>query len=130
MGGQKLQAADLEAALRAHDAVADAAVVGVPTGPAGDETLHAFVTLEPGLAPTDVLQADIKGWLRREVGAHAVPAEVRFVRGLPKARSGEVVRSILRKVAAGDVKDLGDLSALADPSVIDDLVAGRTPAEA
>ncbi len=130
VAGEKLQAADLEAVLRAHDAIADAAVVGVPAGSSGDEALHAFVRLEADVAPTDVLQADIKGWMRREVGPHAVPAEVRFVRGLPRARSGEVVRSILRKVAAGDVKDLGDLSALADPSLVDDLVNNRAPAEA
>jgi acetyl-CoA synthetase len=87
------------------------------------------VIVEAG-TPTDVLQADIKGWMRREVGPHAVPQAVQFVRGLPRSRSGEVVRSILRKVAEGDTKDLGDLSALADPGVVEDLVSNRAPAEA
>jgi acetyl-CoA synthetase len=129
VGGEKLNAPDLEAALRAHDAVADAAVVGVAR-PDGDEAIHAFVKLEPDVTPTDVLQADIKGWMRREVGPHAAPAVVQFVSGLPKSRSGEIVRSLLRKIAEGDTKSLGDLSALADPSVVEDLVKNRATAEA
>jgi acetyl-CoA synthetase len=103
--------------------------VGV-RGPSGDDVLHAFVQLEPDVTATDVLEADIKGRLRREAGPEAAPRVVRFVRALPKAKSGEVARAILRKIAQGDVKDLGDVSALADPSVIDDLVKARTPAEA
>jgi acetyl-CoA synthetase len=129
VAGQTLNAPDLEAALRAHSAIADAAVVGVP-GDGGDDLIHAFVKLEPDVAPTDVLQADIKGWMRREVGANAVPTVVQFARGLPKTRSGELVRSMLRKIAEGDVKDFGDVSHLADATVIHDLVNNRTPAEA
>jgi len=127
--GHKLQVADLEAALKGHSSVADAAVVGVPAS-GGQEAIHAFVQLEPDVAPTDVLQADIRGWMRREVGPQAAPAVVQFVSGLPKARSGEVVHPLLRKIAVGDVKALGDLSALADPGVVDELVKGRAPAEA
>jgi acetyl-CoA synthetase len=129
VAGQTLQAPDLEAALRAHSAIADAAVVGVPSK-GGDEAIHAFVKLEPEVAATDVLQADIKGWMRREVGPNAVPAVVQFARGLPKTRSGELVRSMLRKIAEGDVKDFGDVSNLADATVIPDLVRNRAPAEA
>jgi acetyl-CoA synthetase len=127
--GHELYAPDLEAVLRGDDDIQDAAVVGV-RGPSGDDVLHAFVQLEPDVTPTDVLEADIKGRLRREAGPEAAPRVVRFVRALPKAKSGEVARAILRKIAQGDVKDLGDVSALADPSVIDDLLKARTPAEA
>jgi acetyl-CoA synthetase len=129
IGGQTLSAPDLEAALRAHAAIADAAVVGVPTG-GGDEAIHAFVKLEPDIAASDVLQADIKAWMRREAGPNATPAVVQFARGLPKTRSGELVRALLRRIAEGDVKDFGDVSQLADPSVLHDLVQNRTPAEA
>ncbi|MDB5419255.1 MAG: acs [Phenylobacterium sp.] len=129
VGGQKLFAPDLEAVLRAHDAIADAAVVGVARA-GGDETIHAFVKLEPDVTATDVLQADIKGWMRREVGPHAVPEVVQFAADLPKSRSGEIVRPLLRKIAEGQLKALGDLSALADPSVVDDLVKNHAPADA
>ncbi|HEV2532386.1 AMP-binding enzyme [Phenylobacterium sp.] len=122
-------APDLEAVLRAHGAIADAAVIGV-AGAGADEAIHAFVQLEPDEVATDVLQADIKGFVRREVGPHAVPAVVQFVRGLPKTPAGELVRPLLRKIAEGDVKDLGDTSGLADPSVVDDLVKNHAPAEA
>jgi acetyl-CoA synthetase len=129
VGGRVLQAPELEAALRAHAAVADAVVVAAG-GRGGEETLHAFVRLEPDVTPTDVLQADIKGWMRREVGPHAVPEVVQFVRALPHARSGEVARTLLRKIAEGQAGDLGDVSALADPSVVQELLAGRPKAEA
>jgi len=128
-GGQKLNAPELEATLRAHDAVADAAVVGAPKA-GGEEAIHAFVKLEPGLLASDVMRADLRGWMRREAGEAAVPEAIQFVSALPKARSGEVVRPLLRKIAAGEVKDLGDTSALADPAVVDELVKGRATAEA
>jgi len=127
--GQRLYAGDLEAVLRAHDAVVDAAVVGVPQK-GGDEAIHAFVELEPGFMASDVMRADLRGWMRREVGPHAAPAVVQFVAGLPRAPSGELVRPLLRKIAEGDVKDLGDISGLADPSVVEDLVKNSAPAEA
>jgi acetyl-CoA synthetase len=128
-GGQTLDAPTLEAALRAHPDIIEAAVVGVPTS-GGEEAVHAFVTLEPGVAATDVLQADIRGWMRREVGPQAAPAVVQFARALPKTRSGELVRSLVRKIAEGETKEFGDLSQLADPGVIADLVRNRAPAEA
>jgi acetyl-CoA synthetase len=126
-GGRVMMAPDLDAALRAHADIADAAVVGVPAA-GGAEAVTAFVILEPDVRITDVLQADIKGWMRREVGPQAVPAEVRFVHGLPKARSGEVARALLRKIAMGETKDLGDVSALANPDVLSELI--KTHAEA
>jgi acetyl-CoA synthetase len=129
VGGQTLNAVDLEAALRAHAAIAEAAVVGVPKS-GGEEAIHAFVCLEPGLLASDVMRADIRGWMRREVGPFAAPEVIQFAAGLPKSRSGEVVRPLLRKIAAGEVKDLGDTSALADPSVVGELIRNRTPAEA
>ena len=128
VAGHKLNALDLEATLRAHDAIADAAVVGVPAK-GGEETLHAFVKLEPDVAATDVLQADIKGWICREIGAHAVPEVVQFVVALPHTKSNEVARPLLKKIAEGEVKNL-DVSGLADAAVVDDLVKGRATAEA
>jgi acetyl-CoA synthetase len=128
IGGQTLQAPDLEAALRTHDAIVDAAVVAVGK-PGADDEIHAFVQLEPDVTPTDVLQADIKGRMRRQVGPQAAPAVVQFVPGIPRAKSGEVARTLLRRVAEGE-KDLGDTSALADPSLIAALVKDRAPAEA
>ncbi|MEO8114681.1 MAG: hypothetical protein ABI655_09880 [Phenylobacterium sp.] len=127
VAGQKLAAPEIEAALRSHDAVADAAVVGVG-GPGADEAIHAFVVLEPDANPTDVLQADLKGWIRREIGPLAVPQVVQFARGLPKTPSGEVVRPLLRRIAEGRDPASGDASGLADPSVLDDLVNNRASA--
>jgi acetyl-CoA synthetase len=124
--GQKLSAGALEEALAGHDAVAEAAVVGVPKG-AGD-AVHVFVVLEPDVDPTDVLQADLKGFVRREVGAHAVPEVVQFCRALPKTPSGELVRPVLRRIAEGGAP--GDASGLADPAVVEELVKDRATAEA
>ncbi|MFC3071179.1 AMP-binding enzyme [Phenylobacterium soli] len=128
VAGHKLNALDLEACLRAHDAVADAAVVGVPAK-GGEEAIHAFVRLEPDVTPTDVLQADIKGWMRREIGAHAAPEVVQFVAALPHTKSNEIARGLLKKVAEGQTSGL-DTADLADPSVAEALVKGRAKAEA
>ena len=114
--------------LRSHDAVADAAVVGVPAK-GGEEAIHAFVRLEPDVTATDVLQADIKGWMRREIGAHAVPEVVQFVAALPHTKANEVARPLLKKIALGETANL-DTSDLADPSVAAELVKGRAKAEA
>ncbi|HEY3949740.1 AMP-binding enzyme [Phenylobacterium sp.] len=108
--------------LESHDAVADAAAVGAPDG------VHAFVVAAPDARVTDILEADLKGLVRREIGAAAVPKSVRFVSALPRVKSGAVARRILRKVAAGDLSNLGDPSQLADPGVLDDLL--KTPASA
>jgi acetyl-CoA synthetase len=126
VAGQTLSAGEIEAALGRHDSVAEAAIVGVQTAGKG-EAVHAFVVLDPDVRPTDVLQADLKGWLRREIGPHAAPDTVLFVRALPKTAAGELVRPILRKVAEG-ASDVGDPAGLADPSVVDDLVQSRAAA--
>ena len=102
--------------------MAEAACVGAADG------IHAYVVVAPGARATDVLQADLKGLVRRDIGAAAVPVEVRFLSGLPRAQSGSVVRRILRKVAAGDLGNLGDPAALANPGVLDELL--KAPAGA
>jgi acetyl-CoA synthetase len=126
--GQKLSAPEIEAALRAHPDVVDAAVVGVARG--AGEAVYAFVLLEPDANANDVLQADLKGWVRREVGPSAVPQVVQFAPGLPKTEAGELVRPILRRIAEGDEKAAGETAGLADPSVVEALLKSRATAEA
>jgi acetyl-CoA synthetase len=128
LDGQRVSAVDMEHALTAHDDVAEAAVVGVMR-PGKGETAYAFVVLEPDANPTDILQADLKGRIRREMGAYAVPEMIQFARGLPKTRAGELVRPILRRVAEGETK-LGDTSGLADPTLVEDLIKNRATADA
>ena len=86
---------------------------------------HAFVTLKADVDPSDILQADLKGWVRREIGPFAAPEAVQFAHGLPKTRSGKIMRRILRKIAENDYGALGDTSTLADPSLVDGLIEGR-----
>jgi acetyl-CoA synthetase len=123
--GHGLSASQIEAVLEKHSAIAEAAVVGFPH-PQKGEAAWAFVTVEPDVTPTDVLAADIKGWVRREVGPHAVPEVVQFG-PLPKTQAGEVVRPILRRIAES-AADVGDTSGLADPAVVDALVRTRADA--
>jgi acetyl-CoA synthetase len=104
--------------------VAEAAVVGYPHDVKG-QGVYCFVTLNADVTPTDVLQADLKGWVRREIGAFAAPDIVQFAPGLPKTRSGKIMRRILRKIAENDLSNLGDTTTLADPAVVDDLVKNR-----
>jgi acetyl-CoA synthetase len=125
--GQRVSVMELEHALAGHDDVAEAAVIAV-TRPGKGEAAYAFVVLEPDANPTDILQADLKGRVRREMGAHAVPEVIQFARGLPKTEAGELVRPILHRVAEG--AKVGDTSGLADPSVVDDLVKNRATADA
>jgi acetyl-CoA synthetase len=127
-GGQKLSAPEIEAVLRSHPDVADAGVVGVASG--AGEAVYAFVKLEPDANPTDVLQADLKGWVRREIGPAAVPQVVQFAPGLPKTESGELVRPILRRIAEGDEKVAQETAGLADPEVVSQLLKSRATAEA
>jgi acetyl-CoA synthetase len=86
------------------------------------------VTLKLGVTPTDILEAELKGWVRREIGPFAAPDVIQFAPGLPKTRSGKIMRRILRKIAENDLSNLGDTSTLADPSVVDDLVKNRAGA--
>jgi acetyl-CoA synthetase len=124
VSGHRLGTAEIESALVAHPDAAEAAVVGYPHDVKG-QGVYCFVTLNADVTPTDVLQADLKGWVRREIGAFAAPDIVQFAPGLPKTRSGKIMRRILRKIAENDLSNLGDTTTLADPAVVDDLVKNR-----
>ncbi|HKR89200.1 MAG TPA: acetate--CoA ligase [Phenylobacterium sp.] len=126
VSGHRLGTAEIEAALAAHEAVTEAAVVGYPHDIKG-QGIYCYVTLKADVTPTDILQAELKGWVRREIGPFAAPDVVQFAPGLPKTRSGKIMRRILRKIAENDLSNLGDTSTLADPSVVDDLVQNRPP---
>jgi acetyl-CoA synthetase len=114
--------AEVESALVLHDAVAEAAVVGMPHAVKG-QGIYAYVTLNAGVAADDDLRKMLCAHVRREIGPIATPEVIQFAPGLPKTRSGKIMRRILRKIAEGDIANLGDTSTLADPSVVDDLVA-------
>ena len=124
VSGHNLGTAEVESALVEHAAVAEAAVVGVPHEIKGS-AIYAFCILNDGHEPSEELEQALIGQVRSSIGPFAAPERVQLTPGLPKTRSGKIMRRILRKVAAGDVHDLGDTSTLADPSVVDALVAGR-----
>jgi acetyl-CoA synthetase len=124
VSGHRLGTAEIESALVANHQVAEAAVVGYPHDIKGD-AIYAFVTLKTGVAPTPALAEELRQWVAQHVGAIARPEVVQFAPGLPKTRSGKIMRRILRKIAEGDISNLGDTSTLADPSVVDDLVKNR-----
>jgi acetyl-CoA synthetase len=124
VSGHRLGTAEIESALVEHQSVAEAAVVGFPHDIKG-QGIYCFVTLKADVVPTDVLQAELKGWIRREIGPFAAPEAVQFAPGLPKTRSGKIMRRILRKIAENDTSNLGDTTTLADPSVVEDLVKNR-----
>jgi acetyl-CoA synthetase len=104
--------------------VAEAAVVGMPHEVKG-QGIYAFVTLKADVAKSDDLKKELIAHVRREIGPIATPDKIQFADGLPKTRSGKIMRRILNKIAAGDTKDLGDISTLADPSVVTTLVEKR-----
>jgi acetyl-CoA synthetase len=124
VSGHRLGTAEIESALVAHHAVAEAAVVGFPHDIKG-QGIYCYVTLKADVTPSDILQAELKGWVRREIGPIAAPDVIQFAPGLPKTRSGKIMRRILRKIAENDLDHLGDTSTLADPAVVDDLVKNR-----
>ena len=124
VSGHRLGTAEIESALVGHEAVAEAAVVGYPHDIKG-QGIYAFVTLKADVQMTDILQADIKGWVRREIGAFAALDALQFAPSLPKTRSGKIMRRILRKIAENQTDQLGDTSTLAEPGVVDDLVKNR-----
>ncbi len=123
VSGHRLGTAEIESALVAHEAVAEAAVVGAPH-PIKGQTIYAYVSLKSGVEISDDLEKELKLHVRKEIGPIAVPEFIQFSDGLPKTRSGKIMRRILRKIAAGQ-SDFGDTSTLADPSVVDILVAGN-----
>ena len=124
VSGHRMGTAEVESALVLHPLVAEAAVVGFPHEVKG-QGIYAYVTLNAGEQPGDDLRKTLRDWVRREIGPIATPDAIQFAPGLPKTRSGKIMRRILRKIAEGDVSTLGDTSTLADPSVVDDLVANR-----
>ena len=124
VSGHRLGTAEVESALVLHPAVAEAAVVGFPHAIKG-EGIYAFVTLMAGIDEGDALIGELVEQVRTEIGPIAKPDVIQLAPGLPKTRSGKIMRRILRKIAAGDLDDLGDTSTLADPAAVDDLVANR-----
>lgn len=124
ISGHRLGTAEVESALVSHEAVAESAVVGFPHEIKG-EGIYAYVTLKDGQQPSDELKKILVGHVRTVIGPIATPDKLQFAPGLPKTRSGKIMRRILRKIARGDVEDLGDTSTLADPSVVDELLKGR-----
>jgi acetyl-CoA synthetase len=116
--------AEVESALVLHESVAEAAVVGMPHDVKG-QGIYAYVTLNAGVEATEALRKALRDWVRHEIGPIATPDAIQFAPGLPKTRSGKIMRRILRKIAEGEIGALGDISTLADPSVVDDLVRNR-----
>ncbi|WP_241239887.1 acetate--CoA ligase [Silicimonas algicola] len=124
VSGHRMGTAEVESALVAHPKVAEAAVVGYPHAIKG-QGIYAYVTLMGGEQPSDELRKDLEGWVRNEIGPIAKPDCIQFAPGLPKTRSGKIMRRILRKIAENDYGALGDISTLADPEVVDDLIKNR-----
>ena len=124
VSGHRMGTAEIESALVAHHQVAEAAVVGYPHDIKG-QGIYAYVTLMQGTEPSDKLLAELQQWVRTEIGPIAKPDLIQWAPGLPKTRSGKIMRRILRKIAANDYAELGDTSTLADPAVVDDLIENR-----
>ena len=124
VSGHRMGTAEVESALVLHEAVAEAAVVGFPHEIKG-EGIYAYVTLMSGIEPTSDLLGDLLDLVRAEIGPIAKPDVIQWAPGLPKTRSGKIMRRILRKIAANEVDDLGDTSTLAEPSVVADLLDNR-----
>ena len=124
VSGHRMGTAELESALVLHENVAEAAVVGFPHEIKG-QGIYAFVTLNTGIEPTDELQKELVQLVRKEIGPIASFDVVQWAPGLPKTRSGKIMRRILRKIAESDMESIGDTSTLADPSVVDDLISNR-----
>lgn len=127
VSGHRMGTAEIESALVLHHKVAEAAVVGMPHDLKG-QGIYAYVTLNAGVEAAPELRAELVKWVRHEIGPIATPDVIQFAPGLPKTRSGKIMRRILRKIAENQVDALGDTSTLADPSVVDDLVANRVHA--
>jgi acetyl-CoA synthetase len=124
VAGHRLGTAEVESALVAHAKVSEAAVVGYPHDIKG-QGIYAYVTLMSGEEPTEDLRKELVAWVRKEIGPIASPDLIQFAPGLPKTRSGKIMRRILRKIAEDEFRNLGDTSTLAEPAVVDDLVKNR-----
>jgi acetyl-CoA synthetase len=116
--------AEVESALVAHPKVSEAAVVGYPHNIKG-QGIYCYVTLMSGETPTEELRLELRNWVRSEIGPIASPDLIQWAPGLPKTRSGKIMRRILRKIAENDYGSLGDTSTLAEPAVVDDLIVNR-----
>jgi len=121
VSGHRMGTAEIESALVAHKQVAEAAVVGVPHDIKG-QGIYVYVTLNAGIEPSEALRLELKNWVRREIGPIASPDCIQWAPGLPKTRSGKIMRRILRKIAVGEYDGLGDISTLADPGVVQQLI--------
>jgi acetyl-CoA synthetase len=124
VSGHRMGSAEVESALVAHPKVAEAAVVGFPHDIKG-QGIYAYVTLKTGVEATDALRGELVAWVRKEIGSIAAPDAIQWAPGLPKTRSGKIMRRILRKIAANETEGLGDISTLADPAVVTELVENR-----
>jgi acetyl-CoA synthetase len=124
VAGHRMGTAEVESALVAHPKVAEAAVVGFPHDLKG-QGIYAYVTLKLGEEPSEPLRKELVAWVRKEIGPIAAPDAIQWAPALPKTRSGKIMRRILRKIAASETDSLGDVSTLADPAVVDELVANR-----
>ena len=120
VSGHRMGTAEVESALVAHPKVSEAAVVGYPHDIKG-QGIYAYVTLNAGEETSDELYKELVAWVRKEIGPIASPDLIQWAPGLPKTRSGKIMRRILRKIAEGDLENLGDISTLADPSVVQNL---------
>jgi acetyl-CoA synthetase len=127
VSGHRMGTAEIESALVLHEKVAEAAVVGMPHAIKG-QGIYAYVTTMEGVEDTEELRRELVKWVRKEIGPIATPDVVQFAPSLPKTRSGKIMRRILRKIAENDTGNLGDTSTLADPAVVDDLLANRPSA--
>lgn len=124
VSGHRMGTAEVESSLVAHPKVSEAAVVGYPHDIKG-QGIYAYVTLMAGEEPTEELRKELVAWVRKDIGPIASPDLIQFAPGLPKTRSGKIMRRILRKIAEDEPSSLGDTSTLADPAVVDDLVEHR-----
>jgi acetyl-CoA synthetase len=124
VAGHRLGTAEVESALVAHPTVAEAAVVGYPHDIKG-QGIYAYVTLNVDAKPSEELRKELVQWVRKEIGPIATPDLIQWAPGLPKTRSGKIMRRILRKIAENDPSNLGDTTTLADPTVVDELVTNR-----
>jgi acetyl-CoA synthetase len=124
VSGHRMGTAEVESALVAHPKVAESAVVGYPHDIKG-QGIYCYVTLMGGEEPSEELRKELRTWVRQEIGPIASPDLIQWAPGLPKTRSGKIMRRILRKIAENDFGALGDTSTLADPSVVDDLIENR-----
>src|SRR3569833_1093567 len=124
VSGHRMGTAEVESSLVAHEKVSEAAVVGYPHDIKG-QGIYAYVTLMAGVEPSEELRKELVAWVRKDIGPIASPDQIQFAPGLPKTRSGKIMRRILRKIAEDEPGSLGDTSTLADPAVVDDLVKNR-----